>query len=65
MSTLDIKTAKPAKISKASKTRERIIDCYLDMIPEKSGIRYLSRKSAARQKSPVEHSIGTLMISII
>ena len=35
MSTPDIKTAKPAKISKASKTREKIIDCYLDMIPEK------------------------------
>ncbi len=35
MADSDGKTAKTGKISKASKTREKIIDCYLDMIPEK------------------------------
>lgn len=35
MAVSDIKTNKTPKISKALKTREKIINCYLDMIPGK------------------------------
>lgn len=35
MAALDTKMNQTRKVSKASKTREKIIDCYLDMIPKK------------------------------